>query len=161
MKNQAEATKKSEVITIETLEKEQFKNINFKNEELKEAVKIMLDNNMIVLFNKNKYGLDDRISYVSFSEGDNIGYAQCGDFGHGVRFSTVHKGNKNCGTGFGLQDQFESIDNPTIEDIKHTFIFAPNWAKQRDVEKVVKYKGFNDYFKSPVNRILTYTILTK
>lgn len=121
-----------------------------------------LFNEYVTLLKENGFKL-----YTSVSEGekpswahivkdDNIGYIQCAYFG-GISFSTEHKPNKNCGTGFGLTEN--GIYNPTVKDAERTFIIAPHWAKPQDIQQVVKYKGWEDYLTNPINRILKYTEL--
>lgn len=61
------------------------------------------------------------------NEKDELGYMQLSDF-CGVRFSTSHKPCKECGTGFGLQDNFQGILEITKQDVEECFIFAPEWA---------------------------------
>lgn len=95
---------------------------------------------------------DGRLStYFYFTDGTNIGYCQDAYFG-GIQFSTVHKPNKNCGTGFGLDEN--GIYEPTVEDALRAFIIAPNWAKPRDRQAVVKFKSWDEFFSRET--ILTY-----
>lgn len=69
----------------------------------------------------------------------------------GLSFSTVHKGCKKFGTGFGLTE--EGICEPTLQHAIACFITAPNWAKG-DMRVIVKYKSWEDYLSNSINRIL-------
>jgi len=98
---------------------------------------------------------DNRLStYFFFTDGENIGYCQSGYFG-GLRFSTVHKPCRECGTGFGLTDD-PGLFEPTIQDAKQAFIIAPNWASSKDRQAVRKYKNWDEYTSSSINKILSY-----
>jgi len=134
-----------------------LKDVTFKNDELKNAIELMLNNNFKIFayFDKRL----NKITFAMFTENNNIGYIQTGDFGHGVKYSTVHKPNHNVGTGFGLCEDAE--DNPTIEDLRKAFMVAPNWARRHEVESVEKYKNIDEYFSKPINQILEYSILIK
>jgi hypothetical protein len=81
-------------------------------------------------------------SYCYYTDGKNIAYLQCGNFG-GFSISTVHKPNKNSGTGFRMPE----IDSyyPTNKDLKSAFCIAPNWANNTDRQSVVKYKDFKEF----------------
>lgn len=82
-------------------------------------------------------------TYFHFTDGVNIGYCQGGYFG-GVRFSTVHRPCRECGTGFCLQDD-PGISSPTIEDAKKAFIIAPNWANPGDRAAVKKWANWEQF----------------
>lgn len=96
---------------------------------------------------------DQKPTYFYFIDGNNIGYCQEDYFG-GVKFSTVHKPCRECGTGFGLNEY--GIFEPTIEDAKKAFIIAPNWAKRNDAQAVRKYKGWEEYISTPLNNMCKY-----
>jgi hypothetical protein len=121
-----------------------------------------LFNSYVTLLKENGFKLytsvreNEKPSWAHIVKGENIGYVQCAYFG-GLSFSTEHKPNKNCGSGFGLTEN--GIYNPTVNDAERSFIFAPHWAKKEDVKHVIKYKGWEDYLKNPINQILTYTEL--
>ncbi len=66
---------------------------------------------------------------------ENIGYVQYNRMG-GLQFSTVHKPNKQTGTGFA------------VDSIKQVFTHAPPWATTSDRESVVKYKSLSEFLKS-------------
>jgi len=95
-----------------------------------------------------------KATYFHFTDGTNIGYCQEGYFG-GIRFSTVHKPCRECGTGFGLTDD-PGIYSPTIEDAKQAFIIAPNWAKINDLKAVKKYANWQEFVKSPIHSMPEY-----
>jgi len=122
----------------------------FKNEYFNEFANKCLDNGLTILLPDDT----DYWNFLTFSDGINIGYAQLDRYGRGIDFSTVNVPNKNCGTGFGL----DVVADPTIEDIKKAFMFAPSWAKNEDRKCVVKYKSLEEYLKNPTNsskRIIT------
>jgi len=79
-------------------------------------------------------------TYFYFTDGTKIGYAQEGYFG-GIRFSTVHRPCRECGTGYGLTVD-PGLFEPTIEDAKRAFIFAPQWASPRDVAAIKKWENW-------------------
>lgn len=83
----------------------------------------------------------------------NIGYMQAGDYG-GVRFSTVHKPNRECGTGFGLQMWDEALCNIETNDVINSFAMYPKWATRKQRANVVKYKNFAEYQR--LNKVLKY-----
>ena len=82
-------------------------------------------------------------TYFHFTDGVNIGYCQEGRFG-GIRFSTVHRPCKECGTGFGLQDD-PGISSPTLEDAKQAFVIAPEWADHKDRAAVRKWANWEQF----------------
>ena len=92
----------------------------------------------------------EKPTYCYFVKDNKIGYVQEAYFG-GLSFSTVHKGCKKFGTGFGLTEN--GICEPTLQHAVDCFILAPNWAK-RDIGAIVKYKSWDEYLSNPVNRIL-------
>lgn len=78
------------------------------------------------------FGPETLTSYVFFTDGKNIGYAQYNNVG-GVKYSTVHKANKQTGTGFEAQDAKAALG------------FAPHWASEADRMSVVKYRDFAEF----------------
>lgn len=117
----------------------------FKTELLEHTANMLKDAGLKVYYSANKDGeIDSPVTYFNFTDGVNIGYCQDNYFG-GVTFSTVHKPNKNCGTGFGLQDYHHGIFEPTLQDAKEAFIIAPNWATANDRASVTKYKNWDEY----------------
>lgn len=146
--------------TTSKIETVKFEDLEFKNNELKECLKMILQNDMQLLVYVGEHSSKKK-SYAHIVDGLNIGYVQCGEFGGGVRFSTVHKSERGSGfgTGFGLYDQFESEYNPTMEDVKKSFILAPHWAKG-NLSRIRKYKGLEDYLSVPTNNILKKAFVT-
>lgn len=131
-----------------------MKNI-FKNELLNNFANLLLDNNFRILVP------DNPDTWMHFEKDGKLGYCQLSYFKCGISFSTVHKPNKNCGTGFGLDDSYTGVPSPTIEDAERAFILAPNWAKKSDIQHVVKYKGFEEYLEAPTNQIIKKVIVSK
>jgi hypothetical protein len=84
-------------------------------------------------------------TWFHFSKENKIGYVQY-DRITGTNFSTVHKGNKECGTGFRITEEWADL---TIENAINAFIFAPDWAKATDRNAVIKYEGVADFIKQP------------
>lgn len=84
-------------------------------------------------------------SWCVFADGDNIAYAQYeGQFG-GVRVSTIHKPNRDSGTGFALSNPMEGQWPITEKYARSGFVIAPHWATSLDRQGVVKYKGIEEY----------------
>lgn len=101
------------------------------------------------------------VKWITFEKDGKMG--QCSlDFGGGLRFSTMHKPNIKIGTGYSIQDQYAGIYEPTIENAFEALAIKPNWAysgiNSHDPQPV-KYKGLEDYFKTPTNQILKYDII--
>ncbi len=117
--------------------------LNFKNIELKEYVKLLLNNGFRVFVYDSKE--NEKISYIIIEKNNKIGYIQLNDFG-GFQFSTKHKPNKTTGTGYALNYN-ESL-NPTIENAEKTFINYPDWAKKKDISSIEKYKSIDEYLNS-------------
>lgn len=80
------------------------------------------------------YGPEDLSTYIYFTDGKRIGYAQY-DTWRGVSYTTVHIPNRYTGTGFGAQDAQAALG------------FAPHWASQSDRDSVMKYRDF-EHFQS-------------
>lgn len=123
--------------------------VNFKSEDLKNYVKLLLNNGFrVFIYDKD----NEKITYIIIEKNNKIGYIQLNDFG-GFQFSTKHKPNTQTGTGFCLNYN-ESL-NPTLENAEKTFINYPNWAKKKDISSIEKYKSIDDFLKS--ERVLKYT----
>ena len=121
----------------------------FKSEELKALAEKMIAAGWKVIAPESKR----RSSYFHFSDdGINVGYVQWEDFG-GASFSTVHKPNRCCGTGFSMGRDSGNY-SPTLEDAKRAFAFAPHWAKSRDREAVSKYPSIEAYAETPMHKIV-------
>lgn len=78
------------------------------------------------------FGPEKLTTYVYFTDGVRIGYAQDNNIG-GVRYSTVHKPCTQCGTGFAAQD------------VQSALAHAPHWATSGDRSAVRKYKDFEEF----------------
>lgn len=72
---------------------------------------------------------------------DEIGYFQLGDYGMGVRFSTMHKPEREICSGFSLDDPLEYQTVITKEVIDRCFVFAPAWVTGHDRAKVRKWSA--------------------
>lgn len=81
-----------------------------------------------------------------------IGYCQLGDYGRGCRFSTNHKGCKEFGSGFSIQDWTEAVYEVKRHHIEEALQLAPNWAIQRygmaKLQKVIKKWTLEEYLSS-------------
>ena len=141
------------------MKKIKLENLKFKTEALKKAVEILVSNNYQVLV---PVGADRQISYATFGDNSNVGYMQSGSWGYGLTISTVHKPCKKVGTGYSLEVISKPDESPSaytdtqisLELLKTAFVFAPNWAFQRDFDHVKKYAGINDYLSLPINNIV-------
>lgn len=119
----------------------------FKNEELERVVNLAKENGFQVwTFESNS----TKIEQVFITDGKNIGTVSA-DYS-GVRFGTVHKPCRECGTGYGLQE--DHIINSGLDNIKESFMFAPRWAKAKQKAAVIKYAGWDEYLTK--NTILKY-----
>ena len=124
--------------------------IKWKNEDLEHAYNTAVKAGFKVLVS---YWEPKKIQgYFTYSDGQNVAYIQAGDYGHGVTISTVHKGNRNTGTGYGLDNWDEPRHEVTAEDLKEGFIFCPNWASRKDRPYIVKYANLEDYFKNAIHQ---------
>ena len=72
----------------------------------------------------------------------------CQSYFSGIKFGTMHKPNKICGTGFGNVVGDNEFDNP--EDIDHCFIHSPFWARSYN-ESVIKWKSWAEYINKPTS----------
>tara|TARA_R110002074_G_scaffold29553_1_gene84527 strand:- start:176 stop:595 length:420 start_codon:yes stop_codon:yes gene_type:complete len=127
----------------------------FKFDEIKALAALMLSEGWEVAATNDQRGT----TYIHFSDdGKNVGYAQQERYG-GVTFSTVHKPNSKCGTGFAVTDRDSGNFDPTLVDAREAFMFAPHWAMQRDREAVQKFDSFPSYLESPMNKIVEKFLL--
>lgn len=114
-----------------------MKNRKFENESLKDvyttAKKIGLK-----VFTFESTGT---IKQIFFTNGTKIGTASA-SYGS-VTFGTIHKPCKECGTGFGLDHDY----NKTIEENINFALncYAPGWASSSDRKAVKKYDDVNEY----------------
>lgn len=112
--------------------------------ELLQSVADMIKAAGMKVYISNWANASAKPTYFHFTDGDNIGYCQEAYFG-GITFSTVHKPCRECGTGFGLNE--DGLYSPTVKDAKRSFIHAPNWAKRTDYEAVKKYANWEEFTK--------------
>jgi len=96
------------------------------------AVKEMID--MFKSKGLTVYGPKELTTYVWFTDGTRIGYAQCSRY-DGVTYSTVHMPNRETGTGFSAKDVEEALS------------FAPSWVYPPQARSVIKYRDF-EHFRS-------------
>lgn len=76
--------------------------------------------------------------YCFVTDGTHIAYVQWGD-SYQTKVSTVHKPNKQSGTGFGIAEEI------TPKTVREAMIcIAPSWAS-RDLHSVRKYANWNEY----------------
>lgn len=127
--------------------------IVFKSDMLKNLADSLKAEGLRVFVSSYSSIKESKSSYFHFTDGINIGYAESPYFG-GIKFSTVHKPCRQCGTGFAMNDYMESIDSPTTKDAKACFITAPNWASPSDRAAVIKYKNWDEY--AAKNNTCTY-----
>lgn len=80
---------------------------------------------------------------------DEVGYFQLGDYGYGIRFSTMHKPMKILGTGFSLDDWDETHETFTNKIVDRCFLHHPAWAERwakfkeekEAINHIVKHKA--------------------
>ncbi len=86
-------------------------------------------------------------TYCHFVKDDKIGYLERGDYG--FNFGTVHKPCRECGTGYSIHRE---IGNPTVEMAEDCLALAPHWASREDMQAIKKYKNWEEYTSSPLNK---------
>jgi len=122
-----------------------------KNEELNEYAQLLLNNGFTIIAPK------EASTYFNFAKDNKIGYCQYDRF-RGITFTSVHKPCKECGTGFGMEDDRDKELMPlTVNSALATInMVAPNWATNSQAQAVKKYKNVaeftGDYFRRE-NRI--------
>ena len=117
-------------------------NITTKTDLFKDYIIELLNNGFkVYAYNKPKVNS----SWVIIEKDNKIGNVEEAYFG-GLNFSTKHKANRQCGTGFMLNGN-DGIVDPTLKNAEETFILYPNWASPKDKESVIKFKSFKDYQK--------------
>lgn len=127
-----------------------MKNREFRNESLKEVSEVAKQMGLRVFTfeSRSKY-----IEQIFFTDGEKIGTSSA-DYGS-ITFGSIHKPNRACGTGFGLEYDY---NKSLIENIRYSLnCFAPKWAKRSDVEHVKKYKNVEEYLQR--EKILKYYFL--
>lgn len=79
------------------------------------------------------------IEQIFITDGERIG--TCSTKYWAADFGTVHKPNRNIGTGFG------DVEAKTIEEgIENCMAFCPNWVDSKDRKYIEKYKSAEEYF---------------
>lgn len=91
------------------------------------------------------YGPEELDSYVYFTDGKRIGYAQY-DRVQGVKYSTVHKPHSQIGTGFRADSAEEALAH------------VPKWAHMSDWSFVVKYADLDTFRKEHWQPLVPYTV---
>ena len=90
-------------------------------------------------------------TYFHFVKNDKIGYVEL--TANGYNFSTVHKPCRECGTGYSIHRE---IAIPTIEMANDCFVLAPGWVARDDVKAIKKYKNWDEYANSNLNKWANY-----
>ena len=86
---------------------------------------------------------------MHFVKGGKIGYADIGAFGW--NFSTCHKPNRLCGTGYSIARD----TTPSVALAKAACdIYQPSWAEKG--HNPVKWASWEEYEKHPINHVLKY-----
>lgn len=73
-------------------------------------------------------------TYCYIVKDNKVGYIEHGD--RGFNFSTVHKPNLRCGTGYSVG---RKITKPVIANALKTHVYAPSWASWEDMP--IKYNS--------------------
>lgn len=99
------------------------------------------------------------VTWLHYELNGNLGYCQVDRWEYKLRFSTVHKPCREAGTGYGLNDEFEGIENPTIDDAKKAFILKPIWANKWHPSNFIpsKYKDLEEYMSHET--VLKYDLI--
>lgn len=113
-----------------------------KSEALNEYAKLLLDNGFTIIAPK------EASTYFHFSKDNKIGYVQDDRF-RGCTFTSVHKPCRECGTGFGMEENRDkelyllplSVDSA----LKTINMGAPSWATSNEANAVKKYKDIADF----------------
>lgn len=118
------------------------------NEELNSFADLLLDKGFSII-SPNKPN-----TWFFYSKDNKIGYVQYERIG-GVNFSTVHKPNKKCGTGYRITDDYADL---SIVNAESALCFAPHWAVYSDVKEIVKYKDLLEFTKKPLMKDYIVTV---
>lgn len=89
------------------------------------------------------YGPEERTSYVFFTDGKRIGYAQNSRL-CGVTYSTVHRPDKHVGTGFSAETPEEAL------------MHSPQWADEGMRKCVRKYADFEEFKAQNWQKLVQY-----
>lgn len=120
-----------------------MENRKFENQDLEKVVSIAKDRGYKV-YTFQSAGNIKQIFIVN--QENQIG--SCSAYFGGITFSSVHKPDKEIGTGFRVSGEFA---DPEKLDI--CFRSYPSWPTSKNV---IKYKSWDEYISSPINRILKY-----
>lgn len=94
-------------------------------------------------------------TWFLFAKDNKIGYVQDNRF-DGFSMSTVHKPNRECGTGFRFTEGWGIL---TVENaLNCANCFAAHWASKKDREAIVKYSNAQDYINNAI--VLKYRLIT-
>lgn len=117
--------------------------IKFRTELLAKTADMLAQHGLQVYI--SRWGFDKWPSeYFHFTDGKEIGYCQQERMG-GLTFSTVHKPNGQCGTGYRITDDPGFYEVPHIDQAKKAFLFAPSWARPSEIRAIVKYKNWDEF----------------
>jgi hypothetical protein len=116
------------------MEQVKHNDVVFKNDQLKNFTKELLDNGFRIIATKSSDWLSfPPVNYVHFSINDKIGYAEIDYFG-GINLSTVCKPSLETGTGLSYKRMF----SPTVKDAFDCI----------NVNYGQKYKDLDEYIKN-------------
>lgn len=126
-----------------------MENLKFKCESLKEVYDLCKKLGLKMFTSQ----APENISYFFISDGEKIAYCES-KYGC-ASFSTVHKPNRQCGTGFGLDyDTSKTLEQNILFALN---CFAPAWASNSDRQAVKKYTSDKEYLKRET--VLKYTYI--
>lgn len=120
----------------------------YRNEELEKVVNISKEAGFKV------YTFESTSKYINqvFIENQEGKICTVSEKYSGVTYATVHRPNRECGTGFGLTND---IDMASLEMIVLSMnTNSPQWATKNQREAVIKYSNWADYLKK--DSILRY-----
>ena len=86
---------------------------------------------------------ENRASWLIFGKDNKVGYCDYREY-EGFHFSTKHKPNRKCGTGYRIHG---GVSNPTVQHAYDCFVFAANWAFKSDFKHIKKYKDIEEYIE--------------
>ena len=124
-----------------TFKKTKLKNLTVRDKILKDYIKVLLKNKFKVYAPLRK---DEAVTYIHIEKNKNIGYIQ-GDSYRGLNFTTLHKPNRETGTGYRMHTE---IYEPTIKHAESTFAHHPYWARKSEIPSIKKWGSFKEYATS-------------
>jgi hypothetical protein len=89
------------------------------------------------------YQRDPADTFCIYSNGHNLAYFQIDPVRGCWHVSTVHKANRQTGTGYRMTEG--SWDTPDRETLEKGFAFCPDWASNADRRTVKKFDGIGEY----------------